>query len=252
MRFAFATDSAPDWDLQTLAARAKDYGFDGLEFAGVDLLADVPHALAVLTEFGIAVACISTAATFRADRDEDARDAERLRYAAIVARDVGCRFVRMQDPPTPKAARSDAFVAWLRDLAAHMGSRNVTLVIENNSSLRTAREMWTLLDRVASHSVAACWNPAHTDERPGVSVPVLNSQIRFAALPAAGDDAAKVFLTRLRGIGYTGWVSVRDGQDDFVGAAARLNSWGRPSAPPAPKQQQGGRPAPAAVPPPAR
>src|SRR6266508_2761339 len=34
MRLAFSTLCAPKWDFETLAARAKEYGYDGIELRG--------------------------------------------------------------------------------------------------------------------------------------------------------------------------------------------------------------------------
>src|SRR3954466_479273 len=34
MKFAFSTVSCPGWDFETVAARAKEYGYDGVEIRG--------------------------------------------------------------------------------------------------------------------------------------------------------------------------------------------------------------------------
>ena len=35
MKFAFSTVSCPKWDFDTIAARAKEYGYDGVEVRAV-------------------------------------------------------------------------------------------------------------------------------------------------------------------------------------------------------------------------
>src|SRR5438132_12879868 len=34
MKLAFSTVACPDWDFETIAARAKEYGYDGVEIRG--------------------------------------------------------------------------------------------------------------------------------------------------------------------------------------------------------------------------
>ena len=34
MKFAFSTIGCPNWDFETIVARAKEYGYDGVEIRG--------------------------------------------------------------------------------------------------------------------------------------------------------------------------------------------------------------------------
>jgi fatty-acyl-CoA synthase len=85
--------------------------------------------------------------------------------------------------------------------------------------------MWTILDRLQHPAVACCWdvfNAASIGESPYFSVPVLNSKIQYTQVKDAklgalgatycklgeGDVPVQKFLTRLRGVGYRGYVTV--------------------------------------------
>jgi sugar phosphate isomerase/epimerase len=125
-------------------------------------------------------------------------------------------------------SRASAAVAlgdWLIPLGDYAAERDVLIVVENQLSFRSAKEMWLILDRLNHRSIACCWdifNAAQMGESPFISVPTLNSRIQFAQVKDAkfgplgasycqlgeGDVPVESFITRLRGIGYSGWVSV--------------------------------------------
>jgi sugar phosphate isomerase/epimerase len=108
MKFSFSTLSCPTWDLPTVVARAKEYDYDGVELpaffrqsnpTAIDLFAEaaaIPDAFAAAD---LCVSCVATPVTFRCGRgDADAREAENLKYAVMVARQVNCSIVRLLDP----------------------------------------------------------------------------------------------------------------------------------------------------------
>ena len=90
--------------------------------------------------------------------------------------------------------------------------------------LRRPRKCGWCWSACAIPSIACCWdvfNAALIGESPYVSVPTLNSRIQYTQVKDAqigplgatycklgeGDVPVKKFLTRLRGIGYEGWVT---------------------------------------------
>jgi len=126
-----------------------------------------------------------------------------------------------QDRPSAGVALGN----WILPLADYAAEREVVIVIENALSFRAAKEMWTILDRLQHPSVACCWdvfNAAMVGESPYTSVPTLNSKIAYTQVKDAklgqlgatytklgeGDVRIERFMTRLRGIGYKGWVTV--------------------------------------------
>src|SRR5882724_8784872 len=85
--------------------------------------------------------------------------------------------------------------------------------------------MWSILDRLQHPAIACCWdvfNAALIGESPYISVPTLNSKIAYCQIKDAkfgqlgasycklgdGDVDGATFITRLRGIGYEGYVTV--------------------------------------------
>ncbi len=252
MKFAFSTVSCPAWDFDTIAARAREYGYHGVEIRGflnetAPASQPVAHLFSPETDLarvrdtfdaaGVRVACLASsiameqpAAAWKVwKRSPNERRAADLRTFIDTAVKLRCPLVKVFDSQVrPGQTRLGAGVAlgdWLLPIADYAADRDVVIVIENALSFRNAKEMWTILDRLQHPSVACCWdvvNAAMVGESPYFSVPVLNSKIaytqvkdaKFGALGATycklgeGDVPVEKFVTRLKGIGYTGYVTV--------------------------------------------
>jgi sugar phosphate isomerase/epimerase len=157
------------------------------------------------------------------------RQTGELRTFIDTAHRLGCPLVKIFDTQVrPGQDRGSAGVAlgdWLLPLADYAANRDVVIVIENALSFRAAKEMWSILDRIQHPAVACCWdvfNAALVGEGPYLSVPTLNSKIHYCQVKDAklgalgatycklgeGDVAVAKFISRLRGIGFEGYVTV--------------------------------------------
>ena len=269
MKFAFSTIGCPKWDLQTVAARAKEYGYDGVELRGFLNESVLTAANVFLTEpgkvrqtfadQGVAIACLGSAIAMTGKKKRDAQLAEEARAFVDRAAAIGTPLVRLSDTQARIGHdRSDAALAlaqWLGPLADYAAQREVTLVVENLLSFRTAKEMWMMLEAVNHPAVACCWdvfNASQVGESPWVSVPLLNSKIQYVHVKDAklgplgatfcklgeGDVPVATLLTRLRGIGYEGWVTfewdkawlanIAEPEDVFPDAITKLKEWTKP------------------------
>jgi sugar phosphate isomerase/epimerase len=247
MKFAFSTVSCPKWDFETIVARAREYGYDGVEVRGFlnesiltsanVFLSDPRKVQRTFDAGGVKIACLASSIAMEQAhpawqlwrRSPNERHAAELRTFIDTAHDLGCPLVKIFDSQVrPGQTRDGAGVAlgdWLLPLADYAADRGVVIVIENALSFRAAKEMWSILDRLQHPSVACCWdvfNAAMIGESPYFSVPVLNSKIaytqvkdaKFGALGATycklgeGDVPVEKFVTRLMGVGYNGYVTV--------------------------------------------
>jgi len=274
MKFAFSTVSCPAWDFDTIVARARDYGYGGVEIRGfldepaattADLFKTDPDDLRrTFDDAGIEVACLASSIAMEQPhaawqvwrRSPNERGATQLRTYIDTARRLGCHLVKIFDTQVrPGQTRSSAGVAlgdWLLPLADYAADRDVVLVIENALSFRASKEMWSILDRLQHPSIACCWdvfNASLIGESPYFSVPVLNSKIAYTQVKDAklgalgatlcklgeGDVPVEKFITRLKGVGYTGYVTVEwekawlpniaEPQDVLPDAAEKLRKW---------------------------
>ncbi len=290
MKFAFSTIACPKWNLETTAARAREYGYDGVEIRGFlnePVLAENVFACeaarikAGFVEHGVQIACLSSGISITGNPRKDLALAENARRFIDTAAALGCGLVRVRDtqikPRQGRAAAGAALAQWLSPLADYATQRNVTVLVENALSFRTAREMWLILEQACHPSIGCCWDVASAalaGESPAISVPVLNSRIQYVQLrdlnltPAGatvcklgqGDVRIDKLLIRLRGIGYAGWTSLHwdktrlsalaEPEEVLPEAIAKLREWTKPQvlekAPPPAKA-----PKPAKVPAPA-
>lgn len=269
MKFAFSTLNFPDWDLETIADRAKEMGYDGLELDPSFLGRAEP-------ELSIPIVCIAHPTSMPGGRIGNQQAANDLMGVIDAAQSLGCPMVRIPDVPVPAGQNpseaANRFAAWLAPLADYAAERKVGLLIDNASGFRRACHLWTLLEAMDHPAVGAAWDvlsAALVGEGPALSVPTLNSRIRYvrvADATFAGAKAQRVklgegtvrlqeLLNRLMGIGYAGWVSLRcdkglsgelaEADQGLAEALQKLREWTTPPAAAKPKKPAA---APAATP----
>ncbi len=239
MKFAFSTVSCPKWDFETILARANEYGYDGVEIRGFlneailtatnVFLTDPEKIKGEFAAAGIEIACLASSIAFTGKKKIDAQLGSDLKKYIDTAVAIGTPLVKVFDTQVRAGqTRSSAGVAlgdWLLPIADYAADRDITIVIENALSFRQSKEMWTILDRLSHPAIACCWdvfNAALIGESPLISVPTLNSRIGYTQIKDAkfgplganycklgdGDVKGDQFITRLRGIGYEGYVTV--------------------------------------------
>jgi sugar phosphate isomerase/epimerase len=249
MKFAFATPSTPPPAFEALAERALGLGYDGVELSV--LPDDLRSLQKAFTSAGIEIACLAAPVSMPHRHRSRMAAAGELRRWLDVACSLACRWVKIPGFLAPAgqsgAAAAVDFARWLTPIADDASQRSVTIVVENAHSFRKAKEVWTLLESINHPSVAACWdlfNATQAGESPYISVPCLNSRIQYARVrhvqstPAVSKDCklgegnvpVENFITRLRGIGFGGYVTV-DATDSLLSdAIQKLRAWGKPAA----------------------
>lgn len=219
MKFAL---SIPGHDVR----QATELGFDAVELTTVP---SNPPA-------GLPVACLATTLSMPPHKREEPAQAAQIRGFIDLVSEAGCKYVRFLDvalrsTESPNSAVV-AMARWLTPLADYAAERGVVLVIENALSFRKSRQIWMMLESINHPAVGACWNLANAaiaGESPAISVPTLNSRIRYARLtgPTLPPDT-RHFLTRLQGIGYTGYVGVDLPPEQLANAITQLREWTKP------------------------
>lgn len=239
MKFAFSTVGCPKWDFDTIVARAREYGYDGVEIRGFlnesiltaanPFLTDPAKLRKMFESAGVEICCLASSIAMTQKRRRDEVLAGDLRKFIDTAEALGCPLVKVFDAQVrPGQTRAGAGVElgdWLLPLGDYAAERGVSIVIENALSFRAAKEMWSILDRLQHPSIACCWdvfNAALIGETPAVSVPTLNSKIQYVHVKDAklgslgatycklgeGDVPVEKMIIRLRGVGFSGFVTV--------------------------------------------
>src|SRR5439155_13077816 len=127
MKFAFSTLCTPTWDFATIAARAKEYGYDGVEIRGFlnesiltasnIFLTDPRKVREIFKEQNIAIACLSSSIAFTANRRRDKQGAQDLMTFVDTARQLDCPMVKISDTQTRPGSRDESAAALARWLS---------------------------------------------------------------------------------------------------------------------------------------
>jgi sugar phosphate isomerase/epimerase len=251
MKFAFATSISPTADIQPLADRAKTLGYDGVELAA--LPDDPDRAGAVFREAGVAVACLACPITMPARIKKRREAAAELVQYFNAAQRLDCRHVKIPGYAAPPGHAVNAaaveFGHWLTPIGDEAAGRGIILLVENSNSFQKSKDLWMLMESVDHGGVAICWdlfNAFITGESPLISVPTLNSRIQYARLRdvqkmnstslqdcnlGEGNVPLEQFMTRLRGIGYAGFVTVQAPEASLDSALIKLRSWTKVETP---------------------
>src|SRR5688572_12007387 len=103
MKFAFSTVSCPKWDFDTIVARAKEYGYTGVEVRGFlneslltasnVFLTDPAKVRGIFAVAGIDIVCLSSSIAYTHNKKADAKAADDLRKYIDTAAAIGAPMV---------------------------------------------------------------------------------------------------------------------------------------------------------------
>ena len=154
MKLSFTNLGCLDWDIRTLATRAAEYGFQGVDFRGynneLDLTkyaefdANAAETKKIFDDAGIAVSCISASAHLTARGDALAAHlAEVKAYCAIAAR-LGAPYVRVFGGGLHGRAYTDALpevAECMRTMAGYAKAEGVEIVVETHDDWVDTRKL---------------------------------------------------------------------------------------------------------------
>lgn len=238
IKLAFSTVACPQWTLEEVAKKAKEYGYEGVELRTLDgsagiasdpALSDAKKVRDVLRVFAIEPVCISTSVALHHSDTTDARNAMVLanRYLQMAA-DMGCPYVRFFGhevrPGDSRQSAMQRIAERMNELARKGSSLGVQVLMENAGSFNRAKEWWWIFNLVDHPMTGLVWNVANAaaaGESAAVSVSTLNSRIRLAKVKdtnvgegsgytALGEGTVGIenFVKRLLGIGFNGYITV--------------------------------------------
>lgn len=239
MQLAFTTLGCPDWDLRTIATKAREYGYDGIDFRGYRGDTDLPgipefasgleDTAQLLRDSGTQVPCLSSSA--RVFQDPHGARSEIAAYARICGV-LGARYIRVfggdtRDIPPDDAARSAA--GSLRELAAIARDHGVILLLETHDSWVRSEMVRAAMLETDSASVGVLWDVHHpyrlAGEEPVTTWKALGQWVQNThwkdsvldpdsshgfrlCLPGEGDLPLAAILRCMTEGGYDGWLTL--------------------------------------------
>jgi len=242
MRLTLSTLGCPDWTLETICERAREYGFEGVDFRGVGDAVDVTTLPAFSDRAGetramLDAAGLETSALGSSIHVCDPHDDETLaaaeRYVAA-ARALDAPFVRVFGGGDADARSREELAAVAGDtmdaILSIPGADEVTWMVETHDNWTSSEDCLTLLDRLPGE-VDILWDVGHTarvgGESPAETLDALGDDIRYVhlkdavcepdhpdamddgwryVLPGEGELPLATALDALDERGYDGWV----------------------------------------------
>jgi len=236
MKLSFSTLGCPDWDLEMIVRRAKEYGYEGIEIRGIlrqfdltrvpELTEGVAETRKLLESHGISVACISASSRFSSS-DPDERRANLISAKAHmdIAKSFNAPCIRVfggQIPDGVEREKCEDYIAEsLRELGEYAESAGVKVVIETHDSFSTGEHLAAVLDKVDHPMVGALWDihhPVKNGESPEDTMRYLSGKVfhvhvkdgDFTTYTMLGEGKvpALKILRLLKESGYDGYLSV--------------------------------------------
>lgn len=212
MKIGFSSRVCPEWDLDTIVARASETGFNGVELSGLQGEPHLPNVAelagrpdevrALFQNNKIELVCLGTTATLDSKRHTElSRQKAAIAETVGLAARLGCPFVRIsagraQRLDTERLALSRIGQA-LTSLVPFLSRHGVTLLVENGGDFGGSHQLWHLIDAAGHPAIQVCWNQCRamtTGERATIAIPRLSSKLGMVHLCDAAFDESFVLL----------------------------------------------------------
>ena len=243
MKISFMTLGCPDWDLREICRRGKEFGYDGIDFRGVQDSLDITvmpeftsainETRSMLDDAGLAVSAISSSITLCA-ADKLATNLEEAKRTIPVALNLDSSIVRVFGGGDLEQYSRQDLVNQGRDCLNQIlnldGAERINWLFETHDNWISSHHCVTLIQGVDSPNIGVLWDIGHTSrvggETPEETFEVIKDHIGYihikdaiydTAHPHAMDDGWRYVLPGtgqlpltdgiacMRQHGYQGW-----------------------------------------------
>ena len=175
MKLSFTTLGCPEWDLHAICTKGRDYGYDGVDFRGLQETMDITQLSAFtsgiaqtwqqLQDAGLEVSGISS--SIRVCVPEKLQDnIEEARRSIPMAKALGCEAIRVFGAGDSTAHSKEALADIGRDtmeqILALDGASDLKWLFETHDEWIKAVECKLLLDRIPNEAFGVLWDMGHT------------------------------------------------------------------------------------------
>jgi sugar phosphate isomerase/epimerase len=244
MKISFMTLGCPNWDLNTICARGREYGFDGVDFRGyletldITLLPEfTTQAASTLRQFNEAsleVSAISSSIQVCVPENLN-NSLEEARRTIAVAHDLGCSNVRIYGGgDTTQHSRQDLAQLGcdcIEQIFQMDGAKDLHWLFETHDTRIKASDCRLLLESIPDPAFGVLWDMGHTyrigGEQPRDTLAALNGRVGYThikdavydpqhalamadgwhyVLPGEGQLPLAESINLLKRSGYDGWL----------------------------------------------
>ena len=244
MKISFTTLGCPNWDLDTICQKGREYGFDGVDFRGyLDSLditklplftSQAGEVKQRLVDAGLSVSGISSSITV-CEPERQRENIDEAKRTIDLANKLGAEHVRVFGGGN-LAGSSHAELAKIglecvQNLLELDGASELHWLFETHDNWVTASNCALLLNQISNPAFGALWDMGHTarvgGETPEQTWQAVGSRVGYThvkdarydtthpqamddgwryVLPGTGQLPLKEAIALLRQHGYTGWM----------------------------------------------
>lgn len=173
MKLSFTTLGCPTWDLDTIIARAVEYGYQGVDFRGLNgemnvyLLPEfsekADETRRRFADAGLEISCFSSSVKAFSKNDLP-KNIEEISAYARLCEIFGTPYIRVFGGgigDTPREQAIEQMAANLNELARIVKGKGIKLLVETHDSWTDARHMRAVMDRTDPETVGVLWDTHH-------------------------------------------------------------------------------------------
>ena len=244
MKFSFTTLGCPDWDLDTLIKKGVAFGYDGVDFRGLEESIDITTLPEFTTRLaqtnskfndaGLAVCGISSSIQICQPEDRES-NLEEAKRTIPLCHELGVPQVRVFGRGNAKRHSKEALADIARSMMEELldldGADEIRWLFETHDVWIKASDCKLLLDRIPQSNFGALWDIGHTSrvggESPSESCAAMGSRVGYVHLkdavyepdheeamkdgwryvpPGTGQLPLAEGVALLQEMGYDGWI----------------------------------------------
>lgn len=241
MKLSFTTLGCPGWSLETIVGRAREYGYDGIDFRGYmgdndiwkypEFSEDISATRRIIADSSLEVPCLSTSIRLLfPDGDETAWLNELDEYCRI-ASEFETPFIRVFGGHLEKAGLThreegaDRCASFLDRLALKSSEYDIYVLVETHDDWIAGHEIRMVLERTAQPNTGIIWDIHHPfrmkGESPRDTWDVIGEWVRYVhvkdsaethdgyglCLPGRGSIPIRETVEILAESGYSGYLA---------------------------------------------
>jgi sugar phosphate isomerase/epimerase len=204
MKLSFTTLGCPKWDLQTVCANAKKYGFDGIDFRGIQENLDVtttPQFTSgisatrkMINDAGLEVSGFSTSICV-CDDSKHRQFLEEAKRTIAAALDLSCAIIRVFPGGDSKKSDEERFKigqGFLREILRLDGAQFLNWCVETHDTCTSGKGLAKFLEGIDHPSVGALWNLGHPPrfhgESPADTYAAIGKRVKYTHVKDAVKD----------------------------------------------------------------
>lgn len=197
MKLVFTTLGCPKWDMDTIISKAREYGFDAVDFRGYldeinifnlpEFTTQAGETLKKFKDAGLEISCFSSSAQLycRNEKEQNA-NLDEVKHYAKLCKAFGTRYIRVFGGGIGKTDRAEAVEAaadTLKKMSAIAREYDITILVETHDDWTRCDDLRALLDRADCDNAAVLWDVHHpyraVGESPQKTWEVLGKWIKY-------------------------------------------------------------------------